>query len=141
MFLPDVNVCLAAFRHDHVDHQRCRQWVAHAYVHEPNVGMSPLVLAAVVRITTHIRYNNGFPSSLDEALNYCTALLTHPKTVTILTGASHWATFESCSRAANAIGKLVADAHHAALAMDHGCTWVSLDSDFAKFPGLKWRHP
>jgi hypothetical protein len=38
-------------------------------------------------------------------------------------------------------GKLVADACHAALALEHGCQWVSTDSDLGRFPGLRWRHP
>ena len=38
-------------------------------------------------------------------------------------------------------GKLVADAWHAALAIEYGCRWVSTDGDFARFRGLDWRHP
>jgi len=44
-------------------------------------------------------------------------------------------------RDAGARGKLVADAQHAAVAIEHGCTMVSTDSDFDRFPGLRWRHP
>ncbi|MCM0640528.1 PIN domain-containing protein [Cellulomonas wangsupingiae] len=38
-------------------------------------------------------------------------------------------------RAADARGNLVADAQHAAVAIEHGATWVSQDRDFARFPG------
>ena len=27
----------------------------------------------------------------------------------------------------------------AALAIEHGCEWVTLDRDFERFPGLRWR--
>ena len=37
--------------------------------------------------------------------------------------------------------KLVADACHAALALEHGCELVSADADFARFIGLRHRHP
>ena len=30
---------------------------------------------------------------------------------------------------------------NAALAIEHGCTWVTTDRDFARFPGLTWQHP
>jgi predicted nucleic acid-binding protein len=40
-----------------------------------------------------------------------------------------------------ATGKLVADAYHAALAIEHGCEWVTADGDFSRFPGLRCRHP
>ncbi|MBX9742809.1 MAG: hypothetical protein K2W99_04645 [Chthoniobacterales bacterium] len=32
-----------------------------------------------------------------------------------------------------ATGKLVGHIQHAALAMEHGCTWVTRDADFKKF--------
>lgn len=37
--------------------------------------------------------------------------------------------------------KLVADAHLAALALEHGLTLCSSDGDFARFPGLRWENP
>jgi predicted nucleic acid-binding protein len=36
---------------------------------------------------------------------------------------------------------LVPDAHLAALAIEHGLTLCSADSDFARFPGLRWLNP
>jgi hypothetical protein len=27
------------------------------------------------------------------------------------------------------------------VAVEHGCTMVSTDSDFDRFPGLRWQHP
>jgi predicted nucleic acid-binding protein len=38
-------------------------------------------------------------------------------------------------------GKLVADAYHAALAIEHGCEFITADADFARFPRLRQRHP
>ena len=38
-------------------------------------------------------------------------------------------------------GKLVPDAHLAALAIEHGLTLCSTDGDFARFPGLRWENP
>jgi uncharacterized protein len=35
----------------------------------------------------------------------------------------------------------VPDAYLAALAMEHGCEFVTVDRDFARFPGLRYRHP
>ena len=40
-----------------------------------------------------------------------------------------------------ALGNLVTDAHLAALAVQHGCTLMSTDGDFARFPRLKWSNP
>ena len=38
-------------------------------------------------------------------------------------------------------GPQVADAYLAALAIEHGCELITTDSDFARFKGLRWRHP
>jgi predicted nucleic acid-binding protein len=35
----------------------------------------------------------------------------------------------------------VPDAFHAALAIELGCERLTLDRGFARFAGLKWRHP
>jgi len=36
---------------------------------------------------------------------------------------------------------VVPDAYLAALAIEHGATWVTSDQGFARFPGLTWRTP
>ena len=35
----------------------------------------------------------------------------------------------------------MSDAYHAALALEHGAELLTADRDFARFPGLRWRHP
>jgi len=37
-------------------------------------------------------------------------------------------------------GNLTTDAHLAALAMEYQAELVSTDTDFARFPGLRWRN-
>jgi predicted nucleic acid-binding protein len=36
---------------------------------------------------------------------------------------------------------MISDAYHAALAIEHGCEWITADRHFARFAGLRWRHP
>ena len=38
-------------------------------------------------------------------------------------------------------GNLVADAHLAALALEHHATVITYDSDFGRFKGVRWRRP
>jgi uncharacterized protein len=38
-------------------------------------------------------------------------------------------------------GNVVSDAHLAALAVEHGLELCLADSDFAPFPGVRWRRP
>jgi predicted nucleic acid-binding protein len=35
----------------------------------------------------------------------------------------------------------VPDAYLAALAIEHGCEWMTADREFARYPGLRWRDP
>lgn len=51
----------------------------------------------------------------------------------------HWDMFvDFC---ATVTGPLVADAYLAAVALEHGCELVTTGNDFARFKGLRWRHP
>lgn len=53
----------------------------------------------------------------------------------------HWSLFVDLCTRTEARGNLVPDAWFAALAIESGCTWVTTDRDFARFPGLRWQHP
>ena len=36
---------------------------------------------------------------------------------------------------------LIQDAYLAAIALEHNCTYITTDRDYARFPTLRWRHP
>ena len=140
MILPDVNVLIYAFRSDAVDHRRHRVWLDDAINGSAAYGISPQVLASVVRICTHPRIFAA-PSSLDRCLEYCRSLLTQPNATLITPGNRHWQIFDDLCRAAKATGNLVQDAWFAALAIESGCEWISNDGDYARFSQLRWRAP
>jgi hypothetical protein len=54
-------------------------------------------------------------------------------------GARHFAIFRRLCLEANITGRDVTDAWFAALAIEHGCEWITMDRGFARFAGLKWR--
>jgi hypothetical protein len=54
---------------------------------------------------------------------------------------SHWQIFQSMLLEGQAKANLVVDAHIAALAIEHGCILYSTDTDFSRFPKLKWKNP
>ncbi|MDH5804709.1 MAG: VapC toxin family PIN domain ribonuclease, partial [Gemmatimonadota bacterium] len=49
--------------------------------------------------------------------------------------------FQKVASGADARGNLAQDAYFAALAIESGCEWITTDRDYARFPGLRWRHP
>ncbi|HYN61382.1 MAG TPA: PIN domain-containing protein, partial [Rubrivivax sp.] len=56
-------------------------------------------------------------------------------------GRRHWAIFRELCVEGGAKGNLVPDAYLAAVAIEAGCEWVTTDSDFSRFKGVRWRQP
>lgn len=140
MMLPDVNILVHAFRADSSDHETCRNWLDSVVNGDTRYGMAPQVLSGVIRITTHPRVF-AMPSSLDEVFRFCETLLGQPQCVVIQPGERHWKIFKRLCAEADARGNLVPDAWFAALAIESGCEWITLDRDYARFPALKWCVP
>lgn len=140
MILPDITILVHAFRSDFSDHATCRPWLESAINGDARFGMAPQVLCGVVRITTHPKVFVQ-PSRLDEVLRFCNVLLSQPHCVTIQPAERHWEIFMRLCSEADARGNLVPDAWFAALAIESGCEWITLDRDYARFSGLRWRVP
>lgn len=140
MTLADVNVLVNAFRADAGDHDRCRDWLLSTMNGNARFGVAPQVLAGFVRVVTHRRVFRH-PSTISEALRFCETLLESPRAVTIVPGGGHWEIFARLCKQAKAHGNLVPDAWLAALAIESGCEWVTLDGDYARFAELRCCEP
>ena len=140
MILPDVNVLVYAFRQDVPQHALCRGWLAAVVMGDARFGISPLVLSAVVRVTTNPRVYR-VPSATKEAFQFCDSLLGQPHCQLVEPGERHWQIFTHLCFETETRGPRVTDAWFAALAIEWGCEWITLDRDFARFPGLNWRVP
>jgi toxin-antitoxin system PIN domain toxin len=95
---------------------------------------------AVVRIATNPRAF-GVPSSLENAFAYCDNLLGQPHCSVIEPGERHWRIFRELCAKTGTRGPRVSDVWFAALAIEHGCTFVTFDRDYVRFPGLRWKKP
>ena len=140
MILPDVNVLVNAFRRDTDEHALCRRWLESVVNGDSRYGMSPQVLSGVIRVATHPRVFSQ-PSGLDEVIRFCELLMDEPHCVLIGPGQQHWSIFSRLCKEADARGNLASDAWFAALAIESGCEWITLDRDYARFTGLRWRLP
>ena len=141
MLLPDVNVLIYAHREDStVDHPRYADWLVSLATGPEPFALSVLALSGLVRITTNPRVFRR-PSTLDEVFGFIEQLVQRPTARLVAPGPEHLALFEQLCRDSGAAGKLVADAQHAAVAIENGCTMVTTDSDYDRFPGLRWHHP
>lgn len=121
-------------------HSAYREWLEATVEADEAFGVSDLVLSGFVRVVTHPRVFSP-PEPVESALGFADALRKSPSAVTVAPGARHWGIFERLCREAEARGNLVPDAYLAALAIESGCEWVTTDRDYARFRGLRWRHP
>jgi uncharacterized protein len=98
------------------------------------------VLTGFLRVVTHPRVFDP-PSPIHHALRFVDELKSRPNATPIAPGPRHWGIFTGLCRDAGVKGDLVAHAALAALAIESGSEWVTTDRDYARFPGLRWRHP
>ena len=140
MILVDANILLYAEDQSSPSHDAARAWWDTALS-----GISPIclcwnVLGAFIRIGTSPRVFEH-PLSLDQALARIQSWMDQPCTRIVSPTGRHWTVFQKMLRDGQAVANLVTDAHLAALAAEHGCELLSTDSDFSRFPGIRWRNP
>ena len=140
MLALDVNVLVYAHRADVPEHERYLEWLEQLVNGDEAFGLADLVLSGFIRVATHSRVFKT-PTPIEQAVAFAEQLRKRPNRIRLAPGSRHWAIFLDLCRRANARGNLVADAYLAAMAIESGCEWVSADRDFARFPGLRWRHP
>jgi len=140
MILADVNVLVYAHRQDALRHHEYLGWWDQVLNSDAAFGVSDLVVSGFLRVVTHPRVFRD-PTPLDRALTFATSIRDHPNAVTLAPGERHWDIFQRLCREANAKGNLIPDAYLAALAIESGAEWITTDRDYARFPGLRWRHP
>jgi toxin-antitoxin system PIN domain toxin len=140
MILPDVNVLIYVFRADLPQHKICRPWLTQIIEGDARFGVSPATLSSVVRISTDTRIF-ATPSTLENVFEFCEALLAQANCQVVEPGERHWDIFKRLCIETETRGSRVSDVWFAALAIEWGCEWITLDRDFARFPGLKWRVP
>jgi hypothetical protein len=140
MDLPDVNPLIYAADKASPFHAQARPWLQGLLNGSRPFGVSELVLQAVVRILTNPRIYVT-PFSPDKALAFVESVRQAPNARILLPSSAHWNIFAKQVRAISARGNDITDAYHAALAIEHGCEFLTLDTGFARFPALKWRKP
>jgi hypothetical protein len=140
MVLADVNVLVYAHRLDAPRHHEYLGWLNQVLSSDAAFGVSDLVLSGFLRVVTHPRVFRD-PTPLDRALTFATSIRDHPNAVMLAPGERHWDIFQRLCHEANAKGNLIPDAYLAALAIESGAEWVTTDRDYARFSGLRWRHP
>jgi toxin-antitoxin system PIN domain toxin len=140
MDLPDVNVLIYAHREDAPQHDKCSAWLTNLANGAAPFALSSVTLAGFLRIVTNPRiFQPATPMEL--ALAFCRQLMARQTAAFLQPGPRHWSIMVDLIARSNVRGAMVSDAYLAALAIEHDCDLVTTDSDFARFPGLRWRNP
>ena len=138
--LVDANILLYAEDATSPMHEAARLWWDEQLSGTETVSLCWPVLTAFIRIGTNRRVFSN-PLTVKEAVESVQSWLDQPCTRVITPTEKHWIIFRELIEKGQAVANLVSDAHLATLAIEHGCLLYSTDSDFSRFPGLKWRNP
>jgi uncharacterized protein len=138
--LVDANILLYSVDEDSPYHVRARDWVVAALNGPQRVGFPWISLWAFVRIATNPRALTD-PMTPAEAWEYVETWLDAPSAWVPAPGHGHPEILRSLLTEHDLRAGLVTDGVLAAIAIEHGLTVVSADSDFARFPQVPWVNP
>jgi len=140
MILVDANLLVYAALSGYPQHARARAWLEGVINQPGRVGLPWPCLVAFLRLTTNPRLHRQ-PLDAGTAWSLVRAWLDLPDVWIPQPTERHADVLRGLLLATQATGNLVHDAHLAALALEHGLTVMSADSDFARFPGVRWQNP
>ena len=141
MYLVDANVLVYATDPGARQMEAARDWLDEHLAGRPRyVGLPWPSLLAYIRLVTNPRIYSP-PAPIEDAWARVEDWLARPAAWVPGPGQRHQKIMGELVRGVHPTGNLVPDAHLAALALEHGLTIVSTDTDFAKFPGINWLNP
>jgi uncharacterized protein len=104
------------------------------------VGIPLVVIFDFIRIGTHPRVFQN-PMTPCEISDVVKSWLAQPVVQILEGGLDHLDRVLKLLEAIGTAGNLVSDAQIAAFAIEYGAVLCTADSDFLRFPGLRWRNP
>lgn len=140
MNVVDANLLLYAVNTSAERHEEARSWLDGELTGGSTVGFTWLALLAFLRLSTK---PGLFPAPLPVAgaLDRVDDWLAQPTSVLLEPTVQHLQVLRGLLEGSGTGGNLTSDAHLAALAIEHRATIVSYDSDFGRFPGVRWMMP
>lgn len=137
MKLPDLNVLIYAVNRASQNHEQARTWLEKALTSDEGVGLAWIALLGFIRLSTRTGIFST-PLQPEQALEIVRAWISAPRASILNPTERHGAVLASLLIAAGTAGNLTTDAHLAALAIEHGATLSSYDTDFERFAGLSF---
>ena len=140
MIVPDLNLLLYAYNTNAPQHHVAKRWWEDLINGTERIGVPWMVAIGFVRLTTHPRVL-AKPVSPAEAVGRLRRFFEYAHVEALNPGPDHLDHLQRCLDAAGVGAELVTDAHIAALSIEYQAEVHSNDSDFGRFPGVRWRNP
>ena len=140
MRIVDTSVLLPAVSPSLPQHEASRGALESAINDERPLGLTWAVVNAFLRLTTKPGLFER-PLTIDAAWDVVDDWMTHPGVRVVQETEEHPRLWSELLRSTGAGGDLTTDAWIAAIALAHGASVLTLDSDFARFPGVRWESP
>jgi toxin-antitoxin system PIN domain toxin len=140
MLIPDVNILVYAYARSSPRHKPAREWWETTLQQPRPVGLPwPTILGFIRVMTQRGIYSDPMP--VTEAIGRVRSWLDHPRVRIVTPCERHAEILFDLLLELSIAGNLAYDAHLAALAIEYQAELVSTDTDFARFPGLRWFNP
>ena len=138
--IPDLNLLMYAVDRQASAHRQALRWWNASLSGTETVGLAWTVLLGFVRLTSNPQIVRS-PLSAGAALDYVDRWIARDVTTVVQPTPRHTAVLRDLLADTGTGGNLVADAHLAALAIEHGAQLHSADRDFGRFRSLAWVNP
>lgn len=140
MIVPDVNLLLYAVISGFPQHSRAYAWWEQTINSSARVGLTEPALFGFLRIVTNARVLQS-PLPVGDAVEYVRDWLAQPNVDLLVPGPDHLRIALDLLTEVGTAGNLTTDVQLAAYAIERHGEVHSNDTDFARFPDLKWVNP
>lgn len=140
MILPDINLLVYAYNRDAPHHAAARAWWEKLLSSAHPVGLPWAVCCGFVRMMTHPAVLVS-PLGPAPAVAHVRSWFAQPNVEVVEPGPRHLDLLDRLLGHLGVGGNLTTDAHLAAIAIEYRAELHTNDTDFARFPGLRWRNP
>ena len=140
MIVPDVSILIHAYNSDSSKHAGAREWWEQTLMLPRPVGLTWATILGFIRIMTHRSILEN-PMRPRDSIRRVRSWLVVPGVQILTPGDKHAEILFRLLEHLGTAGNLTTDAHLAALAIEYQAELASTDTDFARFPGLRWFNP
>ena len=140
MIVPDINLLLYAYDADSPSHAKAASWWRRCLSGTEPVGLARVVVFGFVRVGTSARVFRR-PMTPAETAGHVRAWLAQPVAQVLESGPHHLEQVLELLERIGTAGNLVTDAQIAAIALEHNAVVHTSDTDFVRFPGVRWFNP